>query len=162
MVCAKMLLQKIWLKNLGWDVEVNDKMKKEFLQLVKSLQKLKSIKIPRKIGPITNKSSIHTFCDASANAYACVTYLRNEDTNGIVQVHMLGAKSRISPTTGVTIPRLELLSAGIGARLAASVKKALLKSTEGKVELVTNFWSDSTTALAWITRSLEYATFVYI
>ena len=37
----------------------------------------------------------------------------------------------------------------------------MVKSVDEKIEFENNFWSDSTTALAWITRSLEYAVYVH-
>jgi hypothetical protein len=49
----------------------------------------------------------------------------------------------VSPLKQLTIPRLELLAAMIGARLAVSVKK---ETEQGNPSLF--FWSDSSTVIA--------------
>ncbi|GFY45993.1 reverse transcriptase domain-containing protein [Trichonephila inaurata madagascariensis] len=64
--------------------------------------------------------SIHTFCDASQFAYAAAVFIRIE-YSGVAQVNLLAAQSRIAPVKTVTIPRLELLAATVGARLCRSV-----------------------------------------
>jgi len=65
------------------------------------------------------------------------------------------AKSRVAPIKSISIPRLELLGCLIGARLANSVQSAL------KLDGVKHyFWTDSSTALAWIKKSEQWGTFV--
>ncbi|KAF2888965.1 hypothetical protein ILUMI_17207, partial [Ignelater luminosus] len=102
---------------------------------------------------ISQDSSLHLFCDASKNAYAAVVFLK-VCHQGEVHVNLLLAKTRVAPLRGMTIPRLELLAATIGARLYASVKESL--NFEGK----SFFWSDSSTILCWIGGSEEWAPFV--
>lgn len=55
----------------------------------------------------------------------------------------------------ITIPRLELMAATIGARLFSSVKQALKLPT-----VETYFWTDSSTVLVWITRREQWTVFV--
>jgi hypothetical protein len=62
----------------------------------------------------------------------------------------------VSPLKQVTIPRLELLAATIGARLAVSVKKEI---EQGEPSLF--FWSDSSTVIAWIQREDSWGVFVW-
>ena len=66
-------------------------------------------------------SELHGFCDASAKAYGAVVYLRVVTTCGIY-VRFLVSKTRVAPLSNQTIPRLELLSAVILARLMHSVR----------------------------------------
>ncbi|XP_035208111.1 uncharacterized protein LOC118182826 [Stegodyphus dumicola] len=74
---------------------------------------------------------------------------------GSVTVQLLQAKSRITPTKTITIPRLELMAATIGARLFSSVKQALKLPN-----IKTYFWTDSSTVLVWITRREQWSVFV--
>ena len=99
--------------------------------------------------------SLHTFCDASKAAYAAAVFVRTE-YNTCVQVQLVQARSRVSPLKQLTIPRLELLAATIGARLAVSVKKEI---EQGNPSLF--FWSDSSTVIAWIQREDSCGVFVW-
>ena len=57
--------------------------------------------------------------------------------NTCVQIQLVQARYRVSPLKQLTVPRLELLAATIGARLAVSVKKEI---EQGNPSLF--FWSD--------------------
>ena len=86
------------------------------------------------------------FCDTSAKAYAAVVYLKLE---GEVQVSMkfVTAKTRVSPLKGMTIPRLELLSALLLSQLMVSVQVAL----QSELPLGDpTCYTDSKVALYWI------------
>uniref|UniRef100_A0A1X7U6F9 Uncharacterized protein n=1 Tax=Amphimedon queenslandica TaxID=400682 RepID=A0A1X7U6F9_AMPQE len=56
------------------------------------------------------------FCDASLNAYTAVVYLRVVG-KALTSVSILASKTRVAPLKTVTIPRLQLLSALLLARL---------------------------------------------
>ncbi|GFX46393.1 integrase catalytic domain-containing protein [Trichonephila clavipes] len=99
--------------------------------------------------------SIHTCVDASKTAYAACIFLRSESNTGSVTVQLLQARSRITPMKTITIPRLELMAATIGARLFSSVKHALKISN-----IKTYFWTDSSTVLTWIIRREQWLVFV--
>ncbi|GFT73738.1 integrase catalytic domain-containing protein [Nephila pilipes] len=99
--------------------------------------------------------SIHTFVDASKTAYAACIFLRSESSRGSVTVQLLQARSRIAPMKTITIPRLELMAAVIGARLFNSMKQALKLPY-----MKTYFWTDSSTVLMWITRREQWSVFV--
>ncbi|GFS46902.1 integrase catalytic domain-containing protein [Nephila pilipes] len=99
--------------------------------------------------------SIHTFVDASKTAYAACIFLRSESCRGSVTVQLLQARSRLAPLKTITIPRLELMAAVIGARLFSSMKQALKLSY-----MKTYFWTDSSTVLTWITRREQWSVFV--
>ena len=53
--------------------------------------------------------TIHTFVDASKDAYGAVSYLRSEHLDGCINVNIIASKTRVVPLTTVNIPRLELL-----------------------------------------------------
>ncbi|KAF2879705.1 hypothetical protein ILUMI_26468 [Ignelater luminosus] len=152
----KLLLQRIWQQQLSWDMPVDEEIKSSFLKWLRQVRCLLSIEIPRWIRNetgISQDSGLHLFCDASKNAYAAVVFLR-VCHQGEVHVNLLLAKTRVARLRGMTIPRLELLVATIGARLYVSVKESL--NFEGK----SFFWSDSSTVLCWIGGSEEWAPFV--
>lgn len=157
LVPPKLLMQTTWQTREPWDVEVNDDIKNKFLKWFKEIDYLKYIKIPRWLN-ITDTShlSLHTFVDASQAAYAACIFVRSESPDGIVHLQLLQAKTRITPLKKITIPRLELMSAMIGARLFESVKNAMPINN-----FVTYFWTDSSTVLTWIKRQELWSVFVH-
>ena len=148
----KLILQKLYKLKIDWDTPVDEEIKREILQWYEQLHILKKIEIPRKFG--TGDFSLHTFCDASKVAYAAVTFLRVVKKNRI-EVKFIAAKSRVAPQK-VSIPRLELLAASIGARQTHAIR-----TVSDFKSIPTYFWSDSTTVLAWIKQDLQWGTFVW-
>lgn len=157
MLKPKLILRELWNSNLGWDECVGDEVSYRFLDWMDQLRFLDDAKIPRWVLNTTDtgkgKWSVHTFCDASELAYATAVFLRVETEKG-VSVQLIQAKTRVAPVKNMTIPRLELLAALIGTRLHNSVTDSL------PADCTSYFWSDSTTALAWIRREEQWAPFV--
>ncbi|XP_018303517.1 uncharacterized protein [Mycetomoellerius zeteki] len=120
----KLLLKRLWNKNTDWDVEVENNDKEAFQQWQQELEHLRHLKIPRWALKNSETLSLHLFVDASQTAYGAVIFARIEH-NSEIEVHFIQAKSRIAPKEKATIPRLELLSASIGARLMNNVVNAL-------------------------------------
>jgi len=103
----------------------SDDVRKWFLRWLQDHPLLQEVKIPSWLKGISERvvrCSLHTFCDASKTAYAAAVFARFEYSS-CVQVQLIQAKSRVAPVKAVTIPRLELLAATIGARLATSIGK---------------------------------------
>ncbi|XP_050298613.1 uncharacterized protein LOC126737669 isoform X1 [Anthonomus grandis grandis] len=153
----KLLLQKTWEKQVGWDVPVNGEIESLFKNWLKEVPYLSTIKIARWInaGPQEAEQwSLHIFCDASKEAFSAVVFLRGVE-NGRVFVRLLGAKSRVAPKKVLSIPRLELMGALIAVRLYSNI----VENFDNKLEAF--FWSDSTTVLSWIERPEEWSTFVW-
>ncbi|UYV68299.1 hypothetical protein LAZ67_5003760 [Cordylochernes scorpioides] len=71
-----------------------------------------------------------------------------------VRVVLLWAKARVAPLKKISIPRLELMACVLGARLLNAIRNAL------GVDYPTYMWSDSSTAITWITRAQTWNTFV--
>ena len=83
-------------------------------------------------------------------------YVVLETSSGNYPV-LLTSKTRVAPLTKQSIPRLELFSGVILARLASSVKEAL----QSQVQIdKTYLWLDSKTAIYWIKGSKEWKQFV--
>jgi hypothetical protein len=62
------------------------------------------------------ESQTHVFCDASERTYGAVLYVRST-TGESFMVRLACSKTRLAPVKKVTLPRLELLAALVGARL---------------------------------------------
>ena len=75
-------------------------------------------------GSEKNTIDIHGFSDASDKAYGAGVYLRIRSGSS-VWCSIVASKARVTPITGSTTPRTELLSALVLAKLIASVRKAL-------------------------------------
>lgn len=154
----KLILQQTWIQKLKWDQELPPNLSKQFDNWIKQLDILPKIEIPRWLNiDYENEDTLtlHVFCDASKQAFATCAFLRTGNKEGI-QVQLVNARSRVAPIKETTIPRLELLSCLIGARLAKTILSDL------KLENCrTVFWSDSTTALGWIRRDQAWGTFVH-
>ena len=157
LLLPKLLLQESWAAKLSWDEELPVEGKTKFVKWNTELNQLNFIRIPRHMKMRLSMQSnlqLHGFSDASQDAYAAVIFLRASE-NESVSVQLLLAKSRVAPLKRPTIPRLELLGCVIAVRLMRQVKEALKMN-----DVPTYFWSDSSTALAWIRRNENWSTFV--
>ena len=90
--------------------------------------------------------SLCGFCDASTTAYAAVVYLVSK-TETSTHTQFLASKTRVAPLQTLTIPRLELLSALLLARLTTAVSSVLDSAIP---DFTIECYTDSTVALHWI------------
>ncbi|GFV36980.1 integrase catalytic domain-containing protein [Trichonephila clavipes] len=114
---------------------------------------LKAVTVPRYIA-INETSELHIFVDASKSSYGACVFVRTVVEND-VKVTLLRSKARVAPLKSLTIPRLELMSCCIGARLANSIIRAL--NLPG-IKVI--YWSDSEVALWWIREQENWSVFV--
>ena len=90
---------------------------------------------------------LYGFCDASVTAYAAVVYLAEETTEG-TRLQFVVCKTRVAPLKAPSIPRLELLSALLLARILSNVSDSI----KGRLLLQPpKCFTDSRVALYWIT-----------
>lgn len=146
---AKVLMQKLWIDKSSWD----DKISQEILQLWQSfantLPALNSLQIPRWVLCEGAQSvEIHTFTDASEVAYGACVYVRSVTKLGVYHVKLLTSKNKVAPIKTLTMPRLELCAALLGARLCAKIMKSLTLRIVSQ-----HFWCDSTIVLGWLSTS---------
>jgi hypothetical protein len=146
----KLLFQRLCVNKMDWDQPLANSLLDKWNALVHDLQTEIQISIPRCYFHDAEGDLISTtlcgFCDASTKAYAAVVYLRVETVCGI-RVQFIVSKTRVAPTQELTIPRLELLSALLLARLITVVSddlKLILPQFDLKC------YTDSTVALYWI------------
>lgn len=148
LIFPKILLQNIWRSESMWDEAINSDLANYWKSWLEILPRVELLKIPRWYGYSSRVKHVdlHVFTDASNEAYAAGVYIRfrDPDINQII-VRLVTAKSRVAPLKYMSIPRLELMGAVIGARLTETLKTSL------KIPIrKTTFWSDSTCVLAWI------------
>ena len=146
----KQMFQELCESKVGWDDEISHSIRVKWEKLVAELLKMKRILLPRcyfyNISERVISSTIHGFCDASKMAYAAVTYLVIR-TASSTYVRFLASKTRVAPIDKQTIPRLELLSCLILARLLKDVEEVLRLELQLKDSVC---WTDSKVALFWI------------
>ena len=90
--------------------------------------------------------NLHGFCNASMRAYAAVVYLVAQSESQM-WVRFFASKTRVTPCQQLTIPRLELLSVLLLARLIDSITKSLSSNFSLKNPTC---YTDSQVSLCWI------------
>ena len=86
-VRAKLLLQEMWTAGLEWDEELGDTLINTARAWFQELTVLTQLKIPRCLlekGKAVDTVTLHTFVDASENAYGAVTYARYSYQDGSI------------------------------------------------------------------------------
>ncbi|XP_062541898.1 uncharacterized protein LOC134209893 [Armigeres subalbatus] len=147
LIFLKVLLQEIWRSGIQWDEEINDVLFFKWQTWLQVLPEVESVQIPRCYNAQKSPNSdveLHTFVDASENAFAAVSYLRFNDSDAVECV-IVAAKTRVAPLKFQSIPRLELQAAVLGARLAQTILESLSFGVARRC-----FWSDSRDVLCWI------------
>ena len=153
---GKLLFQKATKLKLSWDESVPDAIAQPWRQWLSSLENLECLQVPRCIKPFNVEDGnvtlqIHTFADASLEAYAAVSYLRCEDlTSGEITCRLIKSKAKVAPIKPVTVPRLELQACLIAARLSNTI---LLDMKLNDIE--SHYWSDSKIALGYVQNSTK-------
>lgn len=142
-IIGKVLLQKLWLSKLEWDDPVPSDILRDWNRFVINLSM--SIRIPRHvIGDEPIRIEMHVFTDASQTAYGTCIYIRTISVDQIT-VRLLCSKGKVAPLKPVSIPRLELCGALLGARLCNKVVTSLHRHFD-----LIMFWTDSTIVLGWL------------
>ena len=157
---AKKLLQDLCRKKHGWDDPISDCDSERWEKWKSQLANLPLITVDRCVRPACfgdlKIAELHSFADASQNAYGAVTYLRLVDVEERIHCAFLIGKSRVAPLRPMTVPRLELSAAVLAAQLDRTVREEL----DIQVNQST-FWSDSTCVLQYIrNQSKRFHTFV--
>ena len=156
---AKILTQQLCLMGLDWDDPIPPSQLTKWKDWLSKLPELEKIKTPRCIQPRkaeVRSSELHTFCDASEEAFSAVVYLQSLYADGNVVCSMVMAKTKVAPKKVLSVARLELQAALLGARLATYVRKALTRPVNRLV-----FWTDSKCVIGWVrSTSVWYKPFI--
>ncbi|GFV86730.1 DUF5641 domain-containing protein [Trichonephila clavipes] len=103
--------------------------------------------------PTLEESKQNSYEDALNDFQQKLAILLTEEND--LKVTLLRSKARVAPLKSLTIPRLELMSCCLGARLANSIIRAL--NLPG-IKVI--YWSDSEVALWWIREQGNWSVFV--
>ncbi|XP_055584832.1 uncharacterized protein LOC129737696 [Uranotaenia lowii] len=159
-VLGKMLMQDLWRAGCEWDQQISGECLEKWRQWVAMFSLVEGVRIPRcNFGSTSSdrfgQIQLHIFTDAGENAFGCVAYLRIcvDDT---VKCSLVLARSKVAPIKQLSIPRLELKAAVLGANLSHAVR-----NNHSLPIGRTYFWCDSQTVLSWIqTDQRRYQPFV--
>jgi transposase InsO family protein len=153
---AKILMQDIWQLNVDWDDPLDGDIRDRWLGIAQDIQKSTGLmKIPRSYFTFDSREEItqlHVFTDASPKAYGAVAYLRQGD-----QTNFVMAKTRVAPLKKLSLPKLELMAATVGANLAVFLQDSL---TNNFPNLQVFLWSDSQIVLHWLNSNKALPQFV--
>lgn len=154
-IIAKILMQQLWLSGVTWDEPLPTTISSDWTRFQSDLHQLDKLSIPRWTGNTQNTTSqLHAFCDASERAYAATIYLRTETTDGRIITQLILAKTRVAPVKKISVAKLELCGALLGAQIINKIGQLL------NVQHRT-IWTDSQIVLAWIRgHPTKWKTFV--
>lgn len=128
-VQGRIIMIDLMLGTTDWDEPLSSNVKEKWSEFCQSLRHLNELNIHRPYfdGSLsaTVLQGVHIFADASMNAIAAVAYLRVQEMDGTVHVGFLLGKSKVSPKSGHTIPRLELCAAVLAVEIAHIVSEHL-------------------------------------
>ena len=154
---GKLFLQGLWNQKIAWDKRLEEQDKIQWYVIHEDLKLLANCYFPRHIGLDQRGKTeyqLQVFCDASKCAYAAAVYLLQESQDRR-RVDLIFSKTRLVPSKKITIPRLELLAALIGARYMKFIEKELKVEIDQK-----HIWLDSQCVLNWINSKRVLGTFV--
>lgn len=132
---SKIILQGICKDDAHWDDPMPDPVQMQWVKWREDLGTLARLKIPRCYKPVdfgeVKSVELHNFSDASTSGYGQCSYLKMTDLQGKIYCTLAMAKSRVTPSKPITVPRLELTAALLSVKISSFLKKDL-KSTSRK------------------------------
>ncbi|XP_058826816.1 uncharacterized protein LOC131686839 [Topomyia yanbarensis] len=152
--------QEIWRSGIAWDEPIREEQWKKWQTWLDALPLVERVNVPRCYRTITSASDttviqLHVFVDASENGFAAVAYFRFKEGDR-VECALIGSKTRVAPLRFVSIPKLELQAAVLGARLANSIVESHKLKPSQRF-----FWTDSRDVICWLNSDhRRYSQFV--
>ena len=147
LIRAKIGLQELWEKGVGWDEKLPSETQEKWTNLFQEMKSLNGTSFERCLTPpyAVGRPVLCVFSDASEDAFGSCAYARWQLSSGEYDLRFIAAKSRVAPLKRLTIPRLELQ----GAVLASRLCKTIVDESRFQFEKVILFL-DSKIVLAWI------------
>ena len=151
---AKLILQMLSRKKIGWDEPLEENENVQWTRWLDDLGKLKEVTVDRCFQPKgftqAQEIQLHLFSDASRQGYSAATYFRLKDVAGRVRCSFVMGKARLAPIREISIPKLELTAAVISVKLSHVIRDEL-DLTVNKVI----YWTDSTSVLKCINNETK-------
>ncbi|XP_003741303.2 uncharacterized protein LOC100904702 [Galendromus occidentalis] len=126
-VRAEILFQSLWKRKIDWDDILPEDIRLSYEDFVSTLKRCAEFRINRPLSSLFSTASfeLHTFCDASLEAYGAVIYLRTIGNNS-TESRLIISKPRVVPTKARwSIHRYELMGALMAARMTADIRNFL-------------------------------------
>lgn len=151
---GRKILQEICRDGNGWDDPISENLLLRWDRWRNDLLCLSKLTIPRCYKPVdfglVSTVQLHHFCDASMEGYGECSYIRLIDDKGHVTTSLVMAKSRVTPTKALTIPRLELTAALTAVKVSGILNKEL-----SYTDVENYYWSDSKVVLGYIANEAK-------
>ena len=152
---GKIIFRDVCKMKIQWDADIREPLSRRWGDWEKSLREEETVTRPivNYREPVLNLE-LHAFGDASAKGVGAVVYSVVRQRSGTTQ-QLVAAKSRLAKE-GLTIPRLELISAHMAMNLVKNFQNAL----QNLPDPIIYGWLDSMVALHWINGEGQYRKFV--
>ena len=147
LLVPKLMQQELCRQELDWDDAIPEAISKKFCKWRDETVALSNLQIRRcfQDGPSRESDrELHIFTDASEIAYGAAAYLKVTTETG-VHVSLMMDKSRVAPLKAISIPRLELTAATVGAKLSRFILDELDVD-----DISVHFWTESMTVLRYL------------
>ncbi|KAK6765376.1 hypothetical protein RB195_025337 [Necator americanus] len=142
LVKAKHFQQKLWKEHYDWDEPLHEHHREQWITIVKTLTNFQK-QVPWLVTQSTTSYVLVTYSDASTTAMTACTYLTSNNDSTFLM-----AKSKVADNKrSITIPKMEMNAASIGARLTLNTFLSL-QSSLTITEVI--FLTDSEIVLKWL------------
>ena len=163
LLTGKLIFQSIVRMGKEWDEEIRDaELAQKWNRWVTEIRNCQDILISRSLLPdMQPNCDLIGFGNGCSVAHGCALYLRwsNADESNI-DIKFVGAKGKLNPMKGITVPGAEICGALILTRLVYSAELAFCKSELSSRAKQKTIFTDSDTLLSWISASIKYKQFV--
>ena len=152
---GKFIYRDLCNAKVAWDTPLPKQLQDNWLRWEKGLPT--KVVVPRALAPVReaiNEIELHGFGDASGKGVSATVHALVKQKSG-VNVGLVAAKARLAKQ-GVTIPRLELISAHMVTNLLSNIRREL----DAFPVTQSYGWLDSTVALQWINGGGDFKQFV--
>ena len=108
------------LNNLGWDTEVSEETKQQWVKILTKLKEAEVVTFKRCVRPANSVGQpvLIISTDGSDLAMCATAHVRWECSDGTVDCRLWLARTRVAPIKKLTTPRIELQAAVMGVRLS--------------------------------------------